>query len=103
MIPVSLDGLFKMLRRVVPSSTKVQMSSWANFYRKLAHEARLRAVQATTVRTGKIRRGCNGVVNACRMGRAKGEIALAPDPYSNSFSWASSSRYSLSERNRGLG
>ena len=54
MIPVSLEGLFKMLRRVVPSSTKVQMSSWANFYRKLAHEARLRAVQATTVRTGKI-------------------------------------------------
>jgi hypothetical protein len=49
MIPVSLEGLFKMLRRVVPSSTKVQMSSWANFYRKLAHEARLRAVQATTV------------------------------------------------------
>ena len=54
MIPVSLEGLFEMLRRLVPSSTKVQMSSWANFYRKLAHEARLRAVQATTVRTGKI-------------------------------------------------
>ena len=78
MIPVSLEGLFEMLRRLVPSSTKVQMSSWANFYRKLAHEARLRAVQATTVRTGKIRRSCNGVVNACRMGRAKGEIASAP-------------------------
>ena len=74
MIPVSLEGLFKMPR----SSMKVQMSSWANFYRKLAHEAKLRAVQATTVRTGKVRRGCNGVLNACRMGRAKGEIALAP-------------------------
>ena len=71
MIPVSLEGLFKMPRRVVSSSMKVQMSSWANFYRKLAHEARLRAVQATTVRTGKIGRGCNGVLNACRMGRAK--------------------------------
>ncbi len=72
MIPVSLEGLFKMPRRMVSSSMKVQMSSWANFYRKLAHEARLRAVQATTVRTGKIRRGCNGVVNACRMAEQKG-------------------------------
>lgn len=101
MIPVSLEGLFKMLRRVVPSSTKVQMSSWANFYRKLAHEARCCASDNRP--HGKDSKELQWSGQRLPNGSSKRGDSFGADPYSNSFSWASSSRYNLSERNRGLG
>ena len=41
-----MEALPKTLRRVVPSKKEIRMSSWSNFYRGLANEARLRAAQA---------------------------------------------------------
>jgi hypothetical protein len=40
---------FGPLSGVVPSKKEIRMSSWANFYRGLANEARLRAAQAANL------------------------------------------------------
>jgi hypothetical protein len=46
---IELDGSLKMLTRVAASKTEFRMSSWANFYRGLANEARLRAAQTASL------------------------------------------------------
>jgi hypothetical protein len=81
---LELGGSLKMLTRVAASKTEFRMSSWANVYRGLANEARLRAAQTASLsEKDKFIKGCDGVVSTGRMGRTKAGIVSASDSLPN--------------------